>query len=107
MTKYLTIEQTKNLINNRPTGVKPEEILNGLKSRGYIIQGLNDQEEEKISTPQERILKFTGGEKIAKGLGQAIAQPVISKKIQETQKQQMDIQGKLLSKIKDLTMITF
>jgi len=48
----------------------------------------------------EKILSFTGGEKIAQGLGQAIANPRIAREQEEIQKQQMEIQGNLIKAIK-------
>jgi hypothetical protein len=52
MEKYLTAQQVKDLINKRPTGVKPEDIMSGLMSRGYKIEGLQ-------ATPQPQ--KPAGG----------------------------------------------
>lgn len=52
-------------------------------------------------TFSEKIADFTGGKEIAQGLGQAIANKEISKSIDETQKSQFDIQGKLIEKIKE------
>ncbi|MCK9370981.1 hypothetical protein M0R04_13810 [Candidatus Dojkabacteria bacterium] len=63
---YLTIEQTKELINKRPMGVEPQEILDGLTSRGYTIQGLN---ENQPSTEK------TGG---LQGVGTGIAKGALS-----------------------------
>lgn len=51
-------------------------------------------------TTMEKIASFTGGEKIAQGLGQYFANKEISKQIDETQKQQFEIQGNLIKKIK-------
>lgn len=64
------------------------------------------QIEQQAQVPEkrslgEKILGFTGGEKIAQGLGQAIANPEISKQIAETQQQQFAIQGNLLKAIKE------
>lgn len=67
----------------------------------------------------EKVLDFTGGKEIAQGLGQGIANTGfaekgvkifgkeiiapgnVSKEIEQTQSQQMDIQGQLLAKIKE------
>lgn len=49
----------------------------------------------------ERVLDFTGGKEIAQGLGQAIANPRIAKQQEETQKQQFDIQGQLIARIRE------
>ncbi len=56
--------------------------------------------EQPKRTLGEKILDFTGGKEIAQGLGQAIAQPEISKGIEETQASQIKIQGDLLERIK-------
>ena len=62
------------------------------------------QEEEASKNPKrtlgEKILGFTGGEKIAQGLGQASANPEIAKQQEAVQTQQMDIQGNLIKAIK-------
>ena len=64
--------------------------------------GLQEEEKPK-KTFMEKVAGFTGGEKIAQGLGQALANKEISKSIEETQKQQMEIQGNLIRAIKDKT----
>lgn len=48
--KYLTIQQTNDLIKKRPAGVDPQEILDGLTSRGYTIQGLNENQVQQEGT---------------------------------------------------------
>lgn len=63
--KYLTIQQTNDLINKRPAGVEPKEILDGLTARGYTIQGLNENK------PTEA----TGG---LQGVGVGIAKGILS-----------------------------
>lgn len=47
----------------------------------------------------EKILGFTGGEKLAQGLGQTIAQPFISRTVNDIQGGQGDMQQKLLAAI--------
>ena len=59
----------------------------------------NQPEPEKRSLG-EKILGFTGGEKIAQGLGQAFANPEIAKQQEAVQTQQMEIQGNLIKAIK-------
>lgn len=54
-------------------------------------------------TFMEKVAGFTGGEKIAQGLGQALANKEISKNIEDTQKSQFEIQGNLIKTIKDKT----
>lgn len=53
----------------------------------------------KTKSVVEKIADFTGGKEIAQGLGQALAGNV--KRVEETQNQQIDIQGQLLQRIKE------
>jgi hypothetical protein len=99
MAKYLTIEQTRKILDGRPQGVSPEEILSGLQSRGYTIQGLNEEPKE-TKTGLEKVAGFVGGEKIGQGLGQALNQSFAQKQIEETQKGQMDLQKQFVERIR-------
>lgn len=62
------------------------------------------KKEQEQSNPKrtlgEKVLDFTGGKEIAQGLGQRLANPAISKQIEETQVSQMKIQGDLIRVIK-------
>lgn len=51
MEKYLSKEEIKTIIKQAPKGANAENIVRGLVSRGYTLQGLNDQQkvEEKPS----------------------------------------------------------
>ena len=49
MEKYLTKDKVKAIVNNAPKGSNPEDVINALVSRGYKLEGLNDQPE----TPKE------------------------------------------------------
>ncbi len=40
---YLTTDKIKVILQNAPQGVNPDDVVKGLVSRGYILQGLNDQ----------------------------------------------------------------
>jgi hypothetical protein len=51
-------------------------------------------------TFMEKVAGFTGGKKIAQGLGQAIVNPEILKQQTEIQKGDIDLQGKLVQQIK-------
>lgn len=64
-----------------------------------MIKKYQEQEVPK-RTLGEKVLDFTGGKEIAQGLGQAIAQPKITKSLAETQASQIKIQSDLLEKIK-------
>lgn len=46
MEKYLSREEVKTIINQAPKGSNPESLIKGLVSRGYTLQGLNDQPKE-------------------------------------------------------------
>lgn len=60
----------------------------------------------EINTPApetvvEKVADFTGGKKIAQGIGQAIANTEISKQLDETQKMQSDTMTNLINRIKE------
>lgn len=81
---YLTAEQVKGLINNRPPNLTAEAIMQGLIQRGYKIQGLNDQPQQQ--KPAGGLAGFSTG--VGKGvlstikgagqLGEKILSPVSS-----------------------------
>lgn len=58
-------------------------------------------DEQRMQETREKIAKFLGGEKIAKGLGQAMAQKENSKLIEETQNTQIKLAGDLQARIKE------
>ncbi len=60
--------------------------------------GRQPAQEKKPLT--EKIADVTGGKELAQGLGQALALKENSKILEETQKQQFELQGKLLERIK-------
>lgn len=47
MEKTLTEAQVTTILKNAPKGTDPNKIVEGLVSRGYILQGFNDQPEQK------------------------------------------------------------
>lgn len=77
--------------------------LTGLDNNSVQTNRLQELQARVSSQPKsfaEKVLDFTGGKEIAQGLGQAIANPEISKQIEETQKQQFEIQGNLIKAIR-------
>lgn len=79
----------------------PKESLTGHNLLGYIKGNTEPAPEPTKPTIAEKIGSFTGGTKIAQGLGQAIAQPKIASSIAQNQQQQMDVQTALLQRIKE------
>lgn len=89
------------------------------KKYGLDLSPFQPKPEPAKRSIGEKVLDFTGGKEIAQGLGQGIANTGfaekgvkifgkeiiapgnVSKQIQETQSQQMDIQGQLLARIKE------
>lgn len=59
-------------------------------------------EEPTKESVVEKVADFTGGKKIAQGLGQALANKEISKGIDETMKMQSDVQTNLIKKIQEV-----
>ncbi len=57
MDQYLTKDKVSVIIQNAPAGTKPEDVINGLVSRGYKLEGFNDTPETK--TPNSNILDKT------------------------------------------------
>jgi len=106
-------EKIKNfIVSQRQNGVPDEQIYSFLQEKGAIPKP------EVVTPPKptvaEKILNFTGGKEIAQGLGQTIAEKGIvstifgtpsennmSKQIEDTQKQQFDIQNNLINHIKE------
>lgn len=100
-------------------GLDPNVIMGKMVARGAEFDGVDMNLARKASTiyqePQvvkeekapivqrvaEKIADFTGGKELAQAGAVALAQPFVSKKIDETQKMQFDIQGKLLERIKE------
>lgn len=101
MDKYLTIQKTQELIKNRPQGISEQEILDGLVSRGYTIQGLNEKPKTSLENVIGNVADFTGGKELGQGLAQTIVQPEISKQLEQTQEEQANIQTELIKRIRD------
>jgi len=82
-------------INNaKPSSVSLDARLAELDN----LENRSNKNSER--TIPEKIAGFTGGEKIAQGLGQTFANPEITKQQEVVQTQQMDIQGNLIKAIK-------
>jgi len=77
-----------------------EDIDSAAKSLNLQPLSPETQNQPEKRSLGEKILGFTGGEKIAQGLGQAFTNPEIAKQQEETQKQQFEIQGNLIKAIK-------
>lgn len=86
--------------DRRPT---PQDV--DFASKKIQSDRARSEQEKAIATPEpdtvmEKIAGFTGGKKIAQGLGQALANPEISKGIEDTQALQFDTQTRLINTIK-------
>jgi len=80
--------------------------LTGLDSRSVQTNRLQELQSRIVAQPQpksfiEKVATFTGGAKIAQGLGQAIANPEIARQLQETQKLQSEMQDNLVKRIRE------
>lgn len=117
-----TKEQLETILKNKPTGTTNDQILADLVKKGATFQGVDMDKArsiansyqttqtqvpkektvlQKIGGAVEKVADFTGGKELAQGIGQAIAAPITSKEIGETQAMQSDLQGKLIAKIKE------
>jgi hypothetical protein len=99
------IEQAK----SNPTSKFSQDLRKAIESgqldvaaqkQGVDLTPFGRQPVKEKSPLTERIADVTGGKEIAQGLGQALAQKGTQKLIEETQKQQFDLQGKLVAQIK-------
>lgn len=85
---------------------KLDEItgLSGRQSRrerlGSQIARLDTRRDKSNRSFGEKVLDVTGGKEIGQGLGQALAQRGTSRRIEETQSQQSDVQGRLIEAIR-------
>ena len=52
---YLTKDQVKQVINGRPSGVTPQQVLQGLQSKGHQIEGFNDKPETPDAWQQNNL----------------------------------------------------
>lgn len=100
-------EKIKQFITSqREAGIPDEQIHAFLMEKGAIQPEKPAKEPEKtfgqkVAGVAEKVADFTGGKEIAQGIGQALVMGDTEKRIQETQKQQFDLQGQLLAKIKE------
>lgn len=74
MDKFLTKDKVAVIIQNAPEGTKPEDVVNGLVSRGYKLEGFNDQPEPKkpMTGSDKATFQATGNEGIVGGTLKAI-----------------------------------
>jgi len=88
------------IISQRQNGVSDESIHAFLVEKGAIQQPQQVQAQTTRKPITEKIADVTGGKELSQGFGQALAQRGTQKLIDETQKQQFDLQGKLVNQIK-------
>ena len=91
-----------------PQEMQEMDTLTGIKAVPAVspnvstrLAELKSLRQPKKTSIAEKIGSFTGGTKIAQGLGQALAQKETGELIQQTQQSQADIQGQLVQKIKE------
>lgn len=93
-------EKIKNfIITQRQNGVPDDQIYSFLQEKGVISKPEVDTPPKP--TVAEKVADFTGGKELAQGFGQMLAQKGTEKRIEETQKQQFDIQSNLISRIRE------
>ena len=71
---YITKQELKKIIDNRPLGTTPEGIVSGLRQRGNQLEGYQETPEEKVQkkTLLDKVGSFLGVEKLAKGIAGTI-----------------------------------
>lgn len=80
--------------------IESGELDQSAQKQGVDLTPFGRQSLKEKRNFAEKVADFTGGKEMAQGLGQALAQKGNQKIIDETQKQQFDLQGKLIDQIK-------
>lgn len=108
MDKIQLLQNAINFAKKNPDSPQAIELRKRIESGLYNHELAQIKQRSNITfspeTPRtfsEKVAGFTGGEKIAQGLGQALANPEISKGIEEAQKNQIDAQSALIQRIKE------
>lgn len=120
----LSKDQVNAILNNAPSGVDKTEILDGLVSRGYSLEGVDMNQaqarvgqieaQKTIETDQfeaepskgffekarDVTVGFLGGGKLAEGLGQAIAAPKVQAGLDDAFNSAVKIETDLMKKIR-------
>lgn len=101
-------------------GLDPDVVMSKLAARGAVFEGIDNaqaqeyaqqyvQEPKKLQFGSaerglkiaEKVADFTGGKELAQAGAVALAKPFVSKKIEETQAMQGDVQNRLIERIKE------
>lgn len=80
--------------------IESGQLDQSAQKQGVDLSKFGRQPVKEKSPLTEKIADFTGGKELSQGLGQVLAQKGTQKLIDETQKQQFDLQGKLVEQIK-------
>jgi len=74
MDNFLTKDKVKVILQNTPKGTNQEDVVNALISRGYILEGLNDQPKPKptMTGLDKATFQATGNEGIVGGALKAV-----------------------------------
>lgn len=128
MEKYLSKQQVKVILEQAPKGTDGGKIVDGLVSRGYKLEGFNDQaptNEQQVAsaprselTPEQKMQRdtsnaadFVGGKQLAQGIGQTIANQDfqiigqekklgVQNQLAKIQDESIGIQNQLITQIK-------
>lgn len=102
-------------------GLDPEVVMSKMVARGAVFEGVDMNAAKEVATQYqqptkeplkfgsaerglkiaEKVADFTGGKELAQAGAVALAKPFVSKKIDETQAMQDDVQNRLIERIKD------
>jgi hypothetical protein len=122
---FLSIDQTKEILNKAPQNLNKDKILRELVAKGYEIEGLDNQA-ARSNIVNEQIAQSTvgnqfeqteprnflqkardfavgviGGGKVAEGAGMAIAAPQVQGQLSEAQANNAQIETNLIKKIRE------
>ena len=75
---YLTRDKVKQLLDNRPQGVTPQQVIQGLESKGHQIEGYNE-----VSPAPQRESYANYGSNVGKVMEQDVGARVTQAKIQD------------------------
>lgn len=87
------------ILVQRQKGISDDKIASFLQSKGVNLSQSITPEPNR--TFAEKVAGFTGGDTIAKGLGQVIANKFVAPALESAQNSNINIQTQLLSKIKE------
>jgi len=105
---YLSKDKVREIIKNKPEGASSAGIISALRAKGYELEGYNKPQSSNVKKDKgsltERITRTLlpkSVEGFAETLGTTAATPLINKINRSETEQNMELQDKVMEKIKD------